>query len=923
MLGAVAPSLDRPLARALKAMCYATWASDPPCAVGAAGALADLAALRPDPEVCALSRWAAGIAALIQGAMETALDQLDEAAEAFVRLNDPHAAASTQVSKVIALAMLGRYEEAVTCGTQARDTFLHLGDDLAAGKVEHNLGGVAWRRERYQEAEQFHRLARERFARVGDVELLVAAENALAMDLASQFRLQEAAERYRDALEQAEAAGLELRQAEIEGNLGNLALAQGRYDQALAYLERSRRRYATLGMPHEAAYAEQELAEAYLDLNMAAEASVIYARVTPVFASLGMRAEQAWALAHYGQAAMLLGDDHQAQARFATARKLFLEEQNTLSAALVMLFEAQLAHKRGEYATSLDTARACAAAFEQANSHGRALQARWLQGDALRALGHHAEARAVLQSVVQEAALRNLPQIAQRAQTSLGLLAAELGDLTGAENALRHAVAVIETLRAPLPSEEFRAAFVRDKLGPYDALIRLYLAHTPPRLAEALACAEGARARALAEMLGQAVQTPVQPHDAFEARLVGQINELREELNWLYTCLNRLLAASEPDPALQARLEAAAQAREQSILDLSRQLHLRGGNAPGALSPFDLPTLQRSLGADTALVEYYSLDGTILAFIVTDTSVEVAQALGPEREVATLVDQLRFQIEAPRRGIDPDTTYGRQALRRTQHYLRQLYTLLLAPLERRLDQRRLVVAPHRALHYLPFHALYDGAHYVIERREVCTVPSAAVLQHCLMRPRRRCQRAVLVGVPDPRAPMVRDEVQALAALFPESVVLLDDAARTAEVYRYAPTADVLHLACHGLFRPDNPLFSALHLADGRFTTRDAYRLSLQCELVTLSACETGVTMVMAGDELFGLSRGFFAAGAPSLLVSLWTVDDAITARMMTHMYRHLRAGARPATALRSAQCALLREHSHPFFWAAFTLMGRW
>jgi len=171
--------------------------------------------------------------------------------------------------------------------------------------------------------------------------------------------------------------------------------------------------------------------------------------------------------------------------------------------------------------------------------------------------------------------------------------------------------------------------------------------------------------------------------------------------------------------------------------------------------------------------------------------------------------------------------------------------------------------------------------------------------------------------------MVRDEVQALAALFPESVVLLDDAARTAEVYRYAPTADVLHLACHGLFRPDNPLFSALHLADGRFTTRDAYRLSLQCELVTLSACETGVTMVMAGDELFGLSRGFFAAGAPSLLVSLWTVDDAITARMMTHMYRHLRAGARPATALRSAQCALLREHSHPFFWAAFTLMGRW
>ncbi len=923
LLRAYAMLLDVPLARALKAICYATWATDPPRAVRAADVLADLAAMRPQAEIRALARWAAGIAALVQGAMETAIGYLDEAAVIFTRLANPHAAASTQVSKLIALAMLGRYAEAVACGLHARDTFLTLGDELAAGKVEHNLGNMAWRRDDHRTAEQFHRLAYERFARASDVELLVAAENALAMDLAAQFRLREAAERYINALNRAREAGLELRQAEIEANLGNLALAQGRYDQALDYLECSRRRYATLGMPHESAYAEQELAEAYLDLNMATEAAAIYARVTPVFARLGMRAEQAWALAHHGQAAVILGQYDEAQARFAEARHLFVEEGNTLSAALVTLFEAHLAYRRGDYATSLEAASSCADVFARAGSHGRALLARWLQGEALRSLGRHDEARSVLQAVGQEAGWRNVPQIAQRAQTSLGLLAAAAGDGAQAEAALRHAVTLIETLRAPLPSEELRAAFVADKLGPYDALIRLYLQETPSRLGEALACAEAARARALAEVLGGSVQTLTRPRDAFEARLLTRMTRLREELNWLYMRLNRLLATDEPDPSLQANLEGAIYAREIAILDLNRQMHLRGGTAPGAVAPFDLSALQQALGADTALVEYHSLDGEILAFVVTDTTVDVVRELGAERALEALAAHLRFQIEAPRRGVVSSTTHGNQALRRVRHYLERLYQLLLAPLEQRLGTRRLVVAPHRILHYVPFHALYDGTCYVIERREVCTVPSAAVLQHCLTQPRRACERAVLVGHPDQRAPRVRDEVQALAALFPERVVLLDRAARSEELQRHAPDADVLHLACHGVFRPDNPLFSALHLADGRFTTRDAYSLNLRCQLVALSACETGVSTVAPGDEPIGLSRGFFAAGAPSLLVSLWTVDDTSTADLMMRFYLDLRRGSAPAAALRAAQRALLEVCPHPFFWAAFMLMGRW
>jgi CHAT domain-containing protein len=170
---------------------------------------------------------------------------------------------------------------------------------------------------------------------------------------------------------------------------------------------------------------------------------------------------------------------------------------------------------------------------------------------------------------------------------------------------------------------------------------------------------------------------------------------------------------------------------------------------------------------------------------------------------------------------------------------------------------------------------------------------------------------------------VRDEVSALVSLFPEAVALLDDQATLVALRQQAPTADVLHLACHGQFRPDNPLFSSLRLADGWLTVRDAYNLDLPGGLVTLSACETGMSAVAPGDELIGLARGFLSAGASSLLVSLWTVGDESTAMLMTSFYTRLRAGDGPAAALCQAQRQALEYYPHPFFWSPFVLFGHW
>src|SRR5262249_15522043 len=147
-------------------------------------------------------------------------------------------------------------------------------------------------------------------------------------------------------------------------------------------------------------------------------------------------------------------------------------------------------------------------------------------------------------------------------------------------------------------------------------------------------------------------------------------------------------------------------------------------------------------------------------------------------------------------------------------------------------------------------------------------------------PRPALERALLVGVPDELAPRVRDEVEALEPLFARATVLAGENATAGALAAAAPGGDGGHLACHGELRADNRLFASLKLADGRFTVRDAYRLKLDSALVVLSACETGMSAIAAGDEIMGLARGFFSAGAPCLVLSLWTVDDEAAAALM-------------------------------------------
>ena len=379
---------DVELAYKLKDICLEGWSTHPAQALGAAASLQLLSGLRTHPEIKALTAWAAGLQALIGGEMELAISELEHSERGFLSLGKTHTAAATRVSKLIALSMLGRYEEAIECGLHAREVFLAYNDFHAAGKIEHNIGNLHFRRDRYHDAEIFLSAARARFAALNDQKQLATVNNSLATTQASLHKFKSAEEIFEQALQQAEAAGQPVTLAGIEGSIGLFALLQGRYDRALDFLERSRQHYTAFGLTIQSVLAEHDIADAYLELNLALEALAIYERVIPVYSEHGMRAEQARAQAYRGRALMLLGRTKEAQRWLDEAQRLYSAEENRVGAALVALTHAQLLYREEKFEAARLMAGQAEPALLISGSWQRLLLARWLRGEAERALGN-------------------------------------------------------------------------------------------------------------------------------------------------------------------------------------------------------------------------------------------------------------------------------------------------------------------------------------------------------------------------------------------------------------------------------------------------------------------------------------------------------------------------------------------------------
>jgi CHAT domain-containing protein len=290
-----------------------------------------------------------------------------------------------------------------------------------------------------------------------------------------------------------------------------------------------------------------------------------------------------------------------------------------------------------------------------------------------------------------------------------------------------------------------------------------------------------------------------------------------------------------------------------------------------------------------------------------------------------LIQLLRFQLSKFRLGSEYVRTFEAKLLDATREHLNGLYRGLISPIEPLLaEAEHLIVAPHDFLHYLPFHALLDDrGRYLGDRFSTSLTPSASVYQLCSSKQVHSTGRSLVLGIPDPAAPQIEAEVNAVAAALPGAEVYLGREATHDVLRERGPSARFVHIATHGEFRQDNPMFSSIRLGTTHLNLFDLYQLNLPCELITLSGCGTGLNVVVGGDELVGLVRGLLYAGAQGVLVTLWDVHDGSAADAMGLFYEALTSGKNKAEALRHAATNIRRRYPHPFHWAPFVLVGKY
>ena len=647
----------------------------------------------------------------------------------------------------------------------------------------------------------------------------------------------------------------------------------------------------------------------YNDLEYYVQALDLSLQSLDIFRELGDRPREADALYAVGNNAMKLGRWQMAQRHFQEALGLYEALGNVGRLANIYWCQGFLHHMLGDEAQS-ERAYRRALEIAQSSEHGDLAVAL----DACSQLGllYQTQERwdaalgAYDQAVELAVRLRN--------QHWLGLLHYRRGNVFRRQGridetlaAYRQAITDVEDLRGAIAGEEIKIGLLGTTQQLYESMVLLCLECEQP--AEAFAYAERARSRAFLDTLAR--KSP----------------ELYDAVDQPVATLAEVQAHLPADALLLEYFTTGVLPRDEHLL-----AHLPPEN--------------------TRLREHLVLPPQVLIFALTHDRFEVHRA----------------QIDPNALRPQPsDPGPGRRLLRDRQ--LAYLHERLIGPVAHLLEaQRLLYLIPHGPLHYVPFMALRSAAGaYLLDAHGpmVALAPSATILLHnCLGRPPSRAEGCLALGYNDEGNEALRyaeAEARHVAQLM-GGEAWTGAAPKSARLIAEGRRARWLHVAGHAVYNPRDPLGSELRLGpDDALNARAIIGgLELDAELVTLSACTSGLSHVVPGDELLGLQRAFLYAGAPAVVCTLWEAADLVALLVMDRFYADVRAGQSAAAALRDAQVAVRamtgREllatlerwraadpalvaalgelpvvapeqldaaiYADPFYWAPFMLIGR-
>jgi CHAT domain-containing protein/Tfp pilus assembly protein PilF len=854
-----------------------------------------------------------------------AVQHHEDACKLYEELKIPKEAARTLSSSIQPLILLGEYDRAFVASQRARDIFTALGEGRRLASLDNNVGNIFHRQDRFEEALLHYERAYKVLSEYQDWEHVAVTLHNMAMCLTSVNEFSRSLECYQKARELCDRYNLPRLRDQADYNIAYLYYFRGEYSRAIEMLFATRRACQLSGDAYHFALCHLDLSDIYLELNLSQEALETAHEGFSRFEKLAMGYEAAKTLANEAIAYGQQGKTVQALERFAKAREMFAREKNVVWPWLLDLYQALLLFHEGRYFEARRLSTGAAEFFDTAALPAKALLSHLLLARIALKLDDLVAGERESQLAAAKLPSLQAPVLVYQTHLLIGEISRKRGDRAAAYASFQGARQALEALRTRLQSEELKISFVKNRMQVYEAIVDLHLepGNTEITTEQAFSCMEAAKSRSMIEMIFQSGQSlPV--GDAGQSEYVRKIRDLREELNWYYHRIElEQLRPEERSTERIARLQQQAQSHEKELLRALRELPAQERENAMLTAPgdFSIEKLQASLPPSTILIEYYSTADRLLAAVVSHDGIEIAPISVLSR-VHTLLHLLRFQFSKFRMGTAYTERFAQTLLRATRSHLEALHNELIEPIRSRLSARHLIFVPHGALHFLPFHALLNGDTYLCDRFCVSYAPSATVFALCQEKPASHHENSLVFGIPDERAPLILSEVQSIAALAPKPKLFLGNQATAQALREEGPSCGLLHIATHGIYRQDNPMFSAIKMGDGYLNLYDLYQMRLGADLVTFSGCATGMNFVAEGDELLGLQRGLFCAGASSLLLSLWDVHDRTTSELMQEFYRSYASTHDAAASLRQAMLAIRRQNPHPYFWAPFAVIGK-
>ncbi len=898
---------------------------------------------------------------------KAAITCLDQAGALFLSLGDERNWARSRISWIVVAASLGRVEEALQHAAHAREIFSRLEEMYWVCIIDHNTAWVYSQMGQYRSALGLYERMLAIYPTLKDQsETFIRRSTAIAQvnQSVNLSWLGELEQAYRIQL-QAQASFVELNEignvVNAEINLANLDYTRGYFGSALRRYYQAQDILLENGIdnPKMVAEIKLQIANVLIKLNRTEQACQLGYEAIELSKQSGTSLHTMNMLREYAATLAASGRLKEALVAFDEAKELFTHAKLHHHASITQLNHAELLLEMGESSEAFHEAQSLVEYFETQRLVARLARAHLVMAGSLIEQAQSANMRlepgqqdSLLQKAIllcRQASLvarqHHLQEDVYKSQYLMGRVFALRGDAVKAMKHYGAAIAQIERMLDDLVFD-LSPSFLHTAWNVYEDIIALYLRDGQNE--RAFSYLERARSMALRQYLhtsknlfgdekevpGEYSSSEFQMKRALLLRIQGDLKMWQDRYRSYSALLSQVDTSASPSVE-RSVIETELQQCEAKLNELFERLYLQQATmslTPGAQkrkqarSPFDIAQLRQNLSSNQLLLAYFLYKEKLVIFALNNSRLVACEIPDGMKQLKRLLPLLHAHLQ--QKGWANPQKPPLQAMR---VMLNKLYQLVIAPVQEFLPEPlgQLTIVPYGPLHTLPFHALYDGARYLIEHFEINYLPASNMLPAPM-------PAANTEQVPY-KAPLILgysghgqlhravDEAKKLATLL-EGRCYLEEEATIARLIEEAPGSPVIHLATHGQSRLDAPNFSAVLLADGRFNAIDAFSLDLQhCELVTLSGCETGLALTGGGDEQSGLGRAFLAAGARTLVMSLWPVDDHATNELMQLFYQYLLDGNGKALALHRAQCAFIRQsdaiYIHPYYWAAFRLVG--